>query len=361
MTDYFKAGATNYEKDGLSWHKKEGVNPSILENHTVSQAMDLCSIRGIEVVKAPIYMELPSGQKIQSKKFGLVLTNVPWTESGIQDLERQVSWYEPINNSRYGEILDPLAETYELGSVLHCGPLGEVLAVQFKLPDFMVDDRERELHTSYLLVAEDRKNGKKHYHVTTTRVVCQNTYAAAISGVKSMPNGQDAEMMLVFRTSLEQQAIQTRQKFIADMNKLFTKPTNAEDVTKVANTLFPMPKRPGFLEMTEKARENGYDFTAENEIAQFASEKERRVLRDYDAAMDRQEQYLNAFFTAHNRFNDEQPYAANTAYSVWNAATEVQRADSEIYGRTEEDVATFNLLFGNRQKALSEVYSLLTK
>jgi hypothetical protein len=361
MTDYFKAGATNYEQDGLSWHKKEGVNPSILREHNVSQAMELCGIQGIEVVKAPIYMELPDGQKLQSKKFGLVLQNVPWTENGIQDLERQVSWYEPINNARYGEILDPLAETYEVGSVLHCGRLGEVLVVQFRLPDFMVDDRERELHQTFLTIGDNRATGKQTYNVGTIRVVCKNTYDASISGVRSMPNGQDAEMMLVFRTSLEQQAIKTRQKFIGDMNKLFTKPVNSEDVTKVANVLFPMPKRPGFLEMTEQARNEGYDFTAENEVAQFASEKERKVLRDYQAGMDRQEQYLNAFFTAHTRFNDEQPYAANTGYSVWNAATEVQRADSEIYGRTEQDVATFNLLFGNRQKALSEVYSLLTK
>jgi len=211
------------------------------------------------------------------------------------------------------------------------------------------------------LVAEDRKSGKKHYHVTTTRVVCSNTYAAAISGVKSMPNGQDAEMMLLFRTSLEQQAIKTRQTFIGNMNKLFTKSVTQEDVTKVANTLFPMPKRPGFLEMTETARNSGYDFEAEDDVAKFASEKERRVLRDFDAAMDRQEQYLQAFFTGYNRFNDEYTYAGNTAYALWNAATEVQRPTSDIYGRTEEDVATYNLLFGNRAKSLDSVYSMLTK
>jgi hypothetical protein len=363
MAAYFKAGTFQTGKFGLSWHKDEQSVEPIVVGDDVFSAQGKAGILGIEPVKAPLFLHVPGRDPIKSGKDALVLVNVPWTNDGIQDLERQVSWYEPISNRQYAEILNPLCETWQVIGALHCGPLGEVFAVQFEMDSVDIGGLEAERHEFFLLVAEDRKTGKKYYGTTATRVVCQNTFNAAVSNMKTLPSGKDAAAMLMFRTALQEAAIKTRRAHIASLNRMFTQKIESRDeIDAVANILFPMPKRPGFLDLVEEAEAVGYDMTADNTTAQFAATKAKTTQRDYQAAMDRQETYIQAYNVELSRFNDEFPYAADTKYALWQAATAVQKPTSTIYGRTEEDVATYKLLFGgDRAKTLTATFAELNK
>lgn len=363
MTAYFKTGSFNVGKYGLSWHKEEKGIPAIVDGDTVTDAMAKAKMLEVTPVNAPVYFENPlNGKKIKAGKDQLVLTGVPWNKNGIQNLDRQVSWYNGISNKQYAELLDPLSQTWPVAGVLHAGPLGQVMAIQLELDPFDVAGMELEKHTTFLLVAEDRKSGHKHFHITTIRVVCQNTYNASVAGVKSLPNGKDSHSMLAFRVALEQAAIDSRRKHVHELNQMFAAKVTKEEGDKLANILFPMPKRPQFLDLMEKAREVNFEDSATQDVVAFANDKEYKVVRDYNAAMDRQESYVKGFFTRLNQFNDEFSYAANTKYALWQAATDCLKPSSDLFGRTEEDTAMYKLFFGgDRMKQLDSAYAYLTK
>jgi hypothetical protein len=169
--DYFKVGTFNTGKYGLSWHKKEANTTPIADGDNVTDAMQKAGMLDIEVGKYPMYIHVGDTAVLSEQK-QLVMTNVPWSSNGIQVMDRQVSWYNPIQNKEYAEVLDGLTSHYPVAGVLMCGRVGEVMAVQLEMPDFEIGGNDQEQHKSFLLVAEDRKSGLKTFGSVVTRVVC---------------------------------------------------------------------------------------------------------------------------------------------------------------------------------------------
>ena len=362
--DAFKAGSFYLETYGRTWHKKEDANNPITKGMSVKDAMALENLQDIEVVladtitKVPVgndqFIELPGGKKKQ-----LMLINVPWTDNGIQDLNRQVDWYQPIQNRDYAEILNPLADTYQVSSVFHCGTRGESFIVQFEVDPFYVQDMEEEMHRAFLTVAVNRSTGKKYFGFTIVRVVCVNTFNWAINrGLRSMPNSGDPKLLLDFEVQLEQH----RMQHIGALNDLFTKKVERADVTEVANALFPAPKVPKIISnYVQRAETQGFDMTQKVEAVQYVGTKAKSEAARYERDMARRDKHLNGFFEQVDRYNDlfAGTQAAGTAYSLWQAATDHMN-HTDLW---KSDVATqnYNLIFGDQGKALNRAWAVLTK
>jgi len=359
MTDYFQGGSFYYNTYGKTWHGKDNVDKPITDGMLVTEALALEGLDQIQVVFGDDVTEVPTPfgvVRVPNEKKSLWLVNVPWTPDGIQTLDRKVAWYQPIQNLEYGEILNPLTKDYQISSVLHCGANGENVIFQFEMGDYYVADQESERHQSFLVIAENRTTGKKHFGTTNIRVVCQNTFNASLSGgLRSMPNSKQPGLMLDFQVRFEQHRI----NHIKMLNRLFVKPISTASVSGVAEMLFPAPKLAGIVGRVEQAVQYGYDVNQGDATSVYINDKRKLAEDNYRRALNRQTDHLNEFFMRYERFNDEYPQAAGTRYAVWQAATE-HISHTELY-RSPDDVQQYNLLFGQQAKTLENVWAFINK
>lgn len=356
MTAYFKAGSFNSGKYGLSWHKGELAFEPVVDGDNVTDAMAKAKILDVHVGTYPTYIHV-GDQVVKTDNDQLVMTNCGWMDNGIQQLNRAVSWYTPIQNAEYAEILNPLTKSYPVAGVLMCGKYGEVLAIQLELPEFTIAGRDEELHKGFLMVSEDRKLGLKIYGSVATRVVCANTYNAAISekGNKSLPNCQDSHAMLQFRTRIEEKAIANQQQFIQNMNHLFTKKVGNKEIDNLLTELFPEPKKPQMVELWQ----DNQDVLNGDAISQTVDKRGQRALNLFENAIERKERYEKELVENFFKFNDEQPYAANTAYGLFQATTQFFNHSEEW--QSDEATHNYNLLFGEKAKLMAKAQQILSK
>lgn len=344
-----------------SWHNEENrlKVQRIVPGDNVTAAMTKAKMIDIEAITCPMFVQV--GKKnIRADKDQLVLTGVPWTKNGIQLLHRQVTRYEAIQNWEYAKILDTLTDKYQVVGTIMVGQYGETLIVQLEMPAFYVQGLEDEKHQVYLTVTENRQTGKKHYGVSVTRVVCQNTYFAAVNGgLRSLPNGTGAKFILEFRTMLEQKMIETRDNELALMNHLFTKKVDDKVVSAVAAAMFPTPKRPQFLDLVDDTIAAGVDVSNKGELTQVVGDKTKQSTVNYDNALERQETRMKAFFSIVEQVKDENPAIANTAYAPFQAATYFWTHYNEF--RSSEENAEYNRLFGDRYAAINAARDVLVK
>jgi hypothetical protein len=363
MPAYFQTGT--FPIGFSSWHKAEDRLDieRIEDGDNVTDAMRKGRMLEIETVLCPTVVEVPFAggiMRVESDKKQLALAGVPWTNNGVQLLNREVTWYEPIQNAEYARILDPLVDTYKVVGTMMVGSLGQIVIVQMEMPDFYVGDNLNEGHTVYLTVAEDRKTGKKHYGTSITRVVCQNTYFMAVGGgLRSLPNCKDANLMLEFRTQIEQAMITRREQELARLNALFTTRATKLDETEVAAAMFPTPSRPKIMDIVDEARVRGVDMESDSPAVQAMSRKEQTSKYQYERDMARQEARMKAFFGLIGQFNDEHPYAAHTKYGIMQAATGFWNHYDGF--RSDEATAMYNLFFGDRQRAMQNAFAVLEK
>lgn len=354
MTAYFKVGSFR-EAEGKSWHGLENLERPIPAGATVLDAMQIEGIDRIEVVGVASEDRVPVGNDQyvtvkNSDKQRLYMINCPWTDNGVQSLDREITWYQPVQNRDYARILEPLTEKYGVMGVLHVGKRGEIVIVQFDMGEFEVAGNANEAHKSKLLFAENRHNGSKYFGYTNTRVVCQNTFNAAINGgVRSMPNGKDVEMTLGFEVAVEEYRINQ----LIQLNNLFTKKIKKEAVTELAAQLFPSPQPTKWMTRIQEVGASGFDVSAQKGAVSKA-ENDREA---YERALVRQERHMTEFFGRYERFNDEQPYAADTAYALFQSATE-HFNHSELY-RGGTDQRQGNILFGQDAQTLQNAWAFV--
>lgn len=359
MTDYFKWGNFFYDTFGAPWHDKDDKINKILRGMTVTDAIDATGMSKIQVVLADDVSKVwtPEGFiEVPALKQSLWLTNVPWTDNGVQDLNRKVEWYTPIQNAAYGEVLNPLCKSYQVSSAFHCGPLGETVVFQFEMPEFLVAGLEQERHQCFLTIAENRHNGKKFFFVTSVRVVCQNTFNQAVNrGVRSLPNSSSPELMIAFQVALEEHRISQ----VVALNNFFTTKATKEDVIAVANALFPMPKLGKVVDKVQKAEDSGYDMANPTPANLHLKDKTKLAQENYQRHLARQEKHMMEFFTRFDRFNDEFPYAGHTKYALFQAGTEHMGKTEHFH--SPNDVREYNLLFGTQNEALERAWAVLSK
>jgi hypothetical protein len=368
MPDYFQTGAFASEQYGLSWHKKEKdiQERSLTEYDTVTSAMSVGKMLDIKVVKAASIFRLPQTDEYVERKgrYELVLDNLPahWNGGTMQDLERRVSWSPTVQNSEYAEILDPLVTEngWRVIGVLHAGQLGEVMAIQLEMPEFLVGGLESERHTNWMLVSENRKTGVKHYGLCNTRVVCQNTYVYGIKGMVKLPNAKQPKKLLHFRTKMIQAITRQRENTNTVLNRLFSRELAYQTVDDVVTRLLKPKGSSAAVALWQAGKAEGYD-SSDKEFAyveQLGKEAQRRM----ELALEKSRYAKSEILTRYEQFNDEREkhVKANTAYGLWQAVTGF--ANHSSLHQVESDSSNFNILFGkDRARLMDDAWQAIQK
>jgi len=196
----FKLG-TFYNRQSTRW--TGDIKYTIRDGSTVTEAMDDSGIGSIGLAFAEDLCRVPDGlggfRETVADKRSLWLNRVPWADSGLQDLDRKVEWYNGLSNREYADTLDQLTEQYQLDSVIHAGKRGEFIIFQFKMPNFDIERDPNGGHSALLTIAENRHNGSKYFGTTITRLFCVNQFNNLGRDMKAMPSGQDAAFVLDFK------------------------------------------------------------------------------------------------------------------------------------------------------------------
>lgn len=336
--------SVTFKKDNpqwKSWHGLEEANEPILQGDSPLTATKKAKIDNVEVVSCDVGFTLDGEFYANDSKKMLVMKNCFWQPNGVQSLNRLVRNYNSIQNRQYAEVLESLGEEYQVIGTGMVGGRGEWFFLQFELPEFYVADLEQEQHTNYLLVGTNRITGKRFWGQVATRVVCENTVVMATSetGLSWLPTGKNSLDFLKFRTKMENFAAKGRKKQVEELNYLFTKKVTNEQVTQLANGLFPLPSKPKKMEMVESAMNLVVDGSNVHKGYKTAKTQHESNVKN---ALNAQNELLNNFF----KFNDEHSYGANTAYAALNAATE-QLCHSDAYNKNN---LMQNNLFGNKMQ-----------
>lgn len=356
MTAYFKTGSF-WKEDGRSWHGLEDQTKPIQSGMDVTDAIGLNGMDKIEVIKVPrgksfTYNGITYNlDGTKEAKFDLKMINTPWTESNAVDLDRIVSWYNPIQNVEYAEILNPLTQKYQIASVLQVGKLGEIVIYQFDMGDFEVMNLETERHESRLTIAENRTTGEKYWGTTNTRIVCSNTFNLAVNGgLRSMPSGKDNKLVLGFEVQLEEHRLEQ----IGQLNRLFTKKSEKSDIVELASMLFPTPERTQWMNKIDSIE--GYDMTREDAETVNAVRKYNLDDANLGRAMVRQEKHMTEFFQTNRQYVSE---LGNTSYANWQTVTHHFNHSDNI--KSAQDRKAGNNLFGDSAKQMASAWALLNK
>jgi phage/plasmid-like protein (TIGR03299 family) len=236
------------------------------------------------------------------------------------------SRFEPVQNTDIGLALDLLTDRWPVETV---GALGYGETTFFVLDAGEISVAGRDAVHKYFLV-RDQKDGtrKLHFCFTPVRVVCQNTLTQAGEGEASVDLRHNKGVKGEFFDRIEvvdwmlKSADATEQVF-NNMAKVVLK---AEDVKAALERCYPMPKK-----STMKERE-----------------------QDWINACERTKQIRGGAQFLIERWNAEQPWAARTAWGVYNGIVETEDYRK---GKSAEN----SLLWGPRANTKKMAYAILSQ
>jgi hypothetical protein len=215
-----------------------------------------------------------------------------------------------------------------------------------------VGGNPNETHNSFLLVADER-NGKSaiFWGTTHVRVVCSNTFALAkqSSSLLKISHMGDPSDQLKLRRDLVTHAIKERKETVKSLNYLFTKKVAQDQVNQVLESAYPLPKEPKSVKMFNEIAE--LDTDAYNRLRSKSLVAEETWKSRVQATLGHRSAAMNFF----NKFNDEQPYAANTGYALFNAITE-EINHGDLY-RGDDVSKAKRVVFGDKSKQMWDAYN----
>ena len=185
--------------------------------------------------------------------------------------------------------------------------------------------------------------------------------AAAISGddkddLVTFPHTKDSEEILHFLTSLKLHAIQQRQQTIDQLNSMFTRQISKSEFADVVDATFPAPAMPKGVRLAELMPADmdqnapGVEYVlgkAENDGKLLTWQQKRMV----DMRTELGEEY--------SKFNRDYPYAANTAYAAWNAATATINHSDLFTGAADKQMVS--LFFGQKRKMTDRAWAAVSE
>lgn len=314
MSDYFKVGTF----DEKSWHGKEKP----LTHNNIWRAMQDVQMDRIRFEKLQSYAFWDGEYLPIDDKYQLVMVNAPWAPNKVLPFGRQVASYEPLQHEFMAQLLQPIIDMsgggVKLKGVAVVGAKGEISYIQLDLGEFYVADDPDEGHKSFLLLADNKMKSATHWLHTTIRVVCWNTYSAAVDKVPPIPHGSTGQMLLNFHVALLERAIRAKDEECARLNAFFRKVVNREQIKDAINVVFADPP----LTPAQRAAQQVKGDTDDPRIVAVLEQAEAdtaRLASQFELAAKRRQEMLLAV----EQFNDEKPRAANTVYAFWQAATGV--------------------------------------
>lgn len=297
-----------------TWHgielQQDGYS-FIKDGETPTEAMESVGMLDQEYVMATLYANI-GGEYVDTGKTVPAFSN--WGKPVL--LNKVASRYDPLQPRDMANITDSLAHTMQLEGVGLIGERADVLFVQFNMPPYSVAGDE---HLAYMLAGQAIEGGGLYLGLVQTRVVCSNTWGAAITTLSAIGH-KDPAIWLRLATDMAQRAADAQQEEQAFLNLMTGK--RVEDVNGFVKAVYPDPVMPKKLQLLEEAKAIGAN-TAEAEVS--ASQPQLLFENALQRVETRRQDLANRFFAYAEDYD-------KTGYAAWCAVTEQVRPSENNAG-----------------------------
>lgn len=347
-----------------SWH-----NESIVFNEplTAEEAMILCGMNYEYSLQQnySIYNEkLADGSQVEIAR-SPANTNTLWRgprgDEGPIALRTVGSRYTVIQNMDMARLVNPIVADFPVETV---GVVNnwQTTFVTLMMEPFDVGGYDSEAHTARLMISDDkRKPGAAFWSEVYNRVVCANTYAQAMRGAKEIhriPHNSNVQDEIGFRVEMVAFALAERQKTIEQFNTMIKSKITEQQAAEIFGIAFPMKMREDVRQINLiEAVPVGAEGMYIDRMAVQADVKE--------AWLDKRNEFINKQRTetelAYKQFNDEFPYAAQTAYAALQAVT-WQTNHSDLYRDGKDQVQGWSaVMLGDRRDNANAAFGAALK
>lgn len=307
-------------RDKPAWH-----NIGQVINGNMGTASDVIRSAGLDyqVHKIESVVEIPTPFGVSLTRTGqYALMREPTADDDQWRFFGHVSQsYEVINNLDIAEILDPLTQQWPVETVGALG-YGESMFIALKVQGGRVEIKGDEIEEYFLI--NDNKDGRSGLKVAFTpiRVVCQNTL---ISGLRQASIGVslahlDTARTLRWRVDLLNKLTVSMDSTVDVFRKMAEKVLKSSAIEATFKAAYPGPSKPSKVELMEELNDQ-YESGSQAVLGSHYEEMEQlsQTWKYYCDMADarRREAKLRL-----ERFNDEFPQTANTAWAVYNAVVE---------------------------------------
>jgi hypothetical protein len=184
---------------------------------------------------------------------------------------------------------------------------------------------------------------------------------AAISGdskddLVTFPHTADSAEILQFLTSLKLHTIQQRQATIDELNRMFTTKISKVDFADVVDATFPAPGIPKGLRLAELMPADMDTSAPGVEYILGKAEKDEKLMTWQQKRMTDMRAEIGREYS---NFNRAYPYAAETSYAAWNAATATINHSELFTGAVEKQMVS--LFFGQKRKMTDRAWLAVTE
>lgn len=257
--------------------------------------------------------------------------------------DRETRYFETVSKS-YGFLqnaeiaaeLDSLAAKWPLDSL---GYLDNGRAVFFILRVGSTEVAKGEALTRYLMVS-DFRDGKRGLNFSTldNRVWCSNAILRSIrdsKAVGTIRHNADIKAQFQFAISLATQMQENSDDAFSKYRSMAKKSISAAEAYSIFKIAYPAKETARGEELVQIAKEDGLIAAVSQKSLSQASYLRQRA-----------EDWRSTTRQAYERFNDEFPVVARTAWAAYNSVVEVMDHYASNRG---EDSRSRSSLFGERQ------------
>lgn len=336
-----------------AWH---GLMPVFTEKLSVSEAMEFGEMN-FEYTTQPatsLYIDEATEERHEVVVPGRYdLWRKPYAKDPIPRLIRTIgNRYHVLQPAELASILDPLSTEWPTETV---GVLDDwkIMFATLSMQPHAVGGFEKETTQTYLMASDDKgRPGAAHWGIITVRVVCQNTYLAALSSAKEInriPHNVDVQGELAFRRDLALHALKTRELVLGQFDEMIKFQMTMQQFERMLEGAFPYEAKPRELELAALIPQGASGQGITDMVAKAQVKQEWLDKRNDFANKQRDESKRNL-----EDFNDNYSYAANTLWAGFNAITQ-QNNHSTLY-RGNPVKQKVNVLWGDRNDSMNAAF-----
>lgn len=334
-----------------AWHV---LGEPIQEPMTVKEATKFAHM-DYTIEKCAAVYDTPWGMLDGDNAVGLVRQPTDW-DNQPRVLGRATEDYSLLQNMEVAELLEPLATKWPLETIGALGD-GERSFWVLKFGEHEVGGISSELLRRYLFISDDKRAGTSFsMQPTDIRVVCNNTWKAALAGggAIQLPHRGDLLKSAGFHLRLIESARQSMDEVAEKFDAMVQRRITEEEANKIFYAAFPMPK-------PSKSVEIQLSLVGTQRYALLSPEDQATINKasaEYELEKDRREKLVQGVRISFLKMNDEHPKIANSLYAAWNAVTE--QSDHRV-GRGSAATVSHSLLFGNRAAEKDRAFAAAIK
>jgi len=342
MADYFNTGAM---RDTPSWHGKEleidgGIFTGAISIYEQAKKVGMV----YKVHKLPVAVNLPDGtQKAVGSRFMLMREPTDW-DRDWRHLRTVANRYTPVQNEELIKLVESLNKDWPL-ETMGVVKDGQIVFFELALDPYDVGGNANETIAPFYLLGNDHTQGSAFQGLTGVRVVCFNTWQMATGGdtILRIPHNSDVQLELDFRVALINFAIKARKNQQQALNKMFSRKLQKGELNGVVEKVFPYPLEGRATKMLVDV-----PIDAVGEVFDNVRDKATKEYAIYQSNRQLADNRRGAVAEAYVQFGDEQPYAGDTAYALFNAITQVTNHSNLFTGDAAKNQVS--LYFGQKKQ-----------